>query len=138
MTIHAIRGYVAADSGMSEADIQTVVDDWVAARQKWSSDWDATVQRINTQTDGSGMDYIQFGVRFEWSVDKDNTLQKLADKFKNVVDWFVGLYHKCTADDPGGPGSCEWNEQWRWTAKNVTVPSEIDDEIPDGNTVVSA
>lgn len=136
MTVHAIQGYLAPDSGMTDSDIQTAIDDWVSARTKWGQeDWDATVSRSNTAIDGSGTEYVQFRVRFTWDSDtKDNTLQKCADKFKNKLAWFSLIYHTCYHDETGG---CSWEEEWQWDDGNG-IPQAILDETPDTGTVVNA
>jgi len=134
MAVHAIIGYIAYDSGMTVQEIQDAVDDWVSKRAKWESDWSTDVRVSNTSFDGDGIDFCSFSVRFEWSEDKDNTLQKCADKFKKKVDWFRLVYHECD-HDASNPTGCSWDERWEWEAKDVIVPPEIDDFIPDATVV---
>ena len=137
MTTHAIQLYISPDSGMTEADVQAAIDDWVSARTVWESDWNATVMRLNTADDGTGVDYLQVPVRFTMEAAKDNTLQKAADKFKNKVDWFFAVHHACDHDEDNKSG-CSWGERWEWTGKNETAPAEVEALVPDAPTVVQA
>lgn len=141
MTLHMVRGFVAPDSGMSEADVQAAIDDWVSKRTKWSEAEPTDVTRRTVGVDPvdgtGGTDAFVFTARFELSSDgKDNLLQKVSDKFKQKVAWFGLAYHECD-HDAADRGGCVWGERWEWTDKNVTLPADVDDALPDSNTVTT-
>lgn len=138
MTTHAVRLFIAPDSGMTDANVQTAIDAWVSTRTKWESDWDATVRRLNTADDGSGVDYLQTAVRFTFdSATKDNLLQSASDRFANKVAWFYIVYHACDHDEADRIG-CSWDERREWAATGVTPPPEVEALVPDAPTVVQA
>lgn len=135
MALHTIEGYIAADAGMTDSEIQDAIDKWVSKRTKWSPEnggWNGSVARTRPAIN-SGTEHLQFTVAFEWdSADKGNTLQKFADAFKNKVDWFAVLYHECKGhDDPSVDYDCHWEEERRHPDESTTIPQDVRETIPD-------
>lgn len=112
---------------MSESDLETRINDWVASNGEWTDDnTPHTLDIETTGVDNSGTQYYAIDVRFLPDNSKSNILQKFTDKLKDKVDWYRVGYHPCTKrDGDGSSGPCEWTDKTEWTAKDVSVPEGV-------------
>lgn len=125
MSVHMFRVYVGIGS-MSQSDLETAVNDWIDSHTKFEDGTAQTsVEKRNTEPDGSGVDFHYCSIRLEKTDTKANILQKLTDKIKDKVDWYRVPYHQCDRQVSGSDGDCSWEQEDEWTAKDVTIPSEI-------------
>lgn len=124
MSVHMFRVFVGAGP-MSVSDLETRINDWVAANPEWEADSaDHTLTERNTAIDGTGETYYAVDVRFREEDTKANLLQKLTDKLKDKTDWYRVGYHVCQHDETNG-GPCAWDDSAAWTATGVRVPAGV-------------
>jgi hypothetical protein len=128
MTVHMFRVFIGRGK-MNISDLESRITDWVDANPEWANDTvNHTLTERNTKIDGSGETYYAVDVRFTQDDTKSNLLQKLTDKLKNKVAWYRVGYHLCDHDEPLDGVTTDdgmWGDTAEWTAKDVTIPTDI-------------
>lgn len=131
-----IRVVAAANStdtgGMTEAEINTALDEWVSKQSEWTADPQAHVINTSPGIDGETV-YYGGTYRFTKESDaKDTLLQKCGDKLKNKLDWYRLGYHDCDHDEQASDG-CSWDGEREWTSTNTaSIPADIPDFVETG------
>lgn len=126
MAVHMFRVFIGRGP-MAVSDLESNIDDWVASNAEWEGDpTEHSLIETNTEMDGSGATYYTADVRFLLDDAKDNLLQKFTDKLKEKVAWYRVGYHECSHDEHN-PAPCVWQDRVEWTAKDVSIPTDIPD-----------
>jgi hypothetical protein len=130
MAIHAIDMVCSSDvSPALVGGLNSQVSVWLTSHTAWEPDGDLTQDQsppslVNTQVDGSGIDYYRGGVwRFAWEVDDSLLTANIVGQFQAYrPSWWRVRFHECDHDEDGDSG-CDWasGETWR----GGTVPAEV-------------
>ncbi len=127
MTVHMVRVLCEPPKG----DAENAIQNWVENYTEWDGDTEEhSISEINTQDDGSGVQYLRGDWRFVQNGEEPtNILGDLSERFQSVQGglWHRLGYHVCDHDEAVGTECPPWDdshddveiEQWG------DVPAEV-------------
>jgi len=123
MAVHMVR--MLMEAVLSAEDVQAIVDEWINNHNEWTEDpVEHSLSEVNTEEDGSGVDYLRGDFRFI----QEESLTALLDDLVSTYDsspasfWYRVVYHECD-HDKDNPTNCRWDEK----RESGVIPTEVPD-----------
>jgi len=120
MTVHMFRAVAAQPDGITEAQANQIVEQWLMDNTPWTED---PVPHELSLVDDPLTDapvHFRGDVRFEASDDKVSLLDQIETDLSGIAPWYRIGYHACSHDEDNAH-ACSWDQQ----REGGTVPDSI-------------
>lgn len=121
MAVHMIELKCESALGVSDAEIEQAVGDWLGSHEEVLTNQRLSLRRIERQNSPSR---LSGHWRFANSEDRATLLDGLETALGSATEWHRLRYHICDHDDStSNRGGCSWDETL--TREQGTVPSGL-------------